>query len=50
MLPMGLGIVNEFCFMQSITDLPIKMPVPGPFTLAGRLDGGEVYRDRFIDH
>ena len=26
--------------------LPIKMPVPGPFTLAGRLDGGEIYHDR----
>jgi len=22
------------------------MPVPGPFTLAGRIDGGEVYPDR----
>lgn len=44
--PNGLGTVNEFCFLRSITDLPIKIPVPGPFTLAGRLDGGEVYHDR----
>src|SRR5262249_13810892 len=25
---------------------PVKMPVPGPFTLAGCLDGGAVYADR----
>ena len=28
------------------TDAPVKMPVPGPFTLAGCIDGGAVYADR----
>ena len=27
-------------------NVPIKMPVPGPFTLAGCIEGGEVYPDR----
>jgi 5-methyltetrahydropteroyltriglutamate--homocysteine methyltransferase len=27
-------------------EVPAKVPVPGPFTLAGCLDGGEVYPDR----
>ena len=29
-----------------MTDAPVKMPVPGPFTLAGCIDGGDVYADR----
>jgi 5-methyltetrahydropteroyltriglutamate--homocysteine methyltransferase len=32
--------------MREITNAPIKMPVPGPFTLAGCIDGGSVYTDR----
>src|SRR5262249_21385133 len=44
--PKGLGIVAEYQRLRTITDAPVKMPVPGPFTLAGCLDGGEVYRDR----
>ena len=31
---------------EADTDRPVKVPVPGPFTLAGCLQGGEVYRDR----
>jgi len=44
--PHGLGLVQEFQRLRTITSVPIKMPVPGPFTLAGCLQGGDVYRDR----
>lgn len=44
--PEGLGTVPEYRQLHALTRLPIKMPIPGPFTLAGRLDGGEVYEDR----
>ena len=44
--PHGLGIVEEYRRLHSLTDAPIKTPVPGPYTLAGCIDGGEVYRDR----
>src|SRR5437899_2944602 len=42
----GLGLVEEYQRLRAMTDAPVKMPVPGPFTLAGCLQGGEVYRDR----
>jgi 5-methyltetrahydropteroyltriglutamate--homocysteine methyltransferase len=44
--PRGLGTVEEYRRLRTITDAPVKMPVPGPFTLAGCIQGGEVYRDR----
>ena len=44
--PAGLGTVAEWRALRAITDHPAKMPVPGPFTLAGRIDGGEVYPNR----
>lgn len=44
--PRGLGCVEEYQYVRTITDAPIKVPVPGPFTLAGCLEGGAVYRDR----
>jgi 5-methyltetrahydropteroyltriglutamate--homocysteine methyltransferase len=44
--PDGLGVVAEYRRLREITHVPVKMPVPGPFTLAGCLQGGEVYRDR----
>jgi 5-methyltetrahydropteroyltriglutamate--homocysteine methyltransferase len=44
--PEGLGTVNEFHRLREYTLEPVKMPVPGPFTLAGRIEGGEVYADR----
>ncbi len=44
--PQGLGTREEYRRLRAITDLPIKMPVPGPFTLAGRIEGGTVYPDR----
>ncbi|MCI0463323.1 MAG: hypothetical protein L0Z62_40770 [Gemmataceae bacterium] len=44
--PCGLGLVEEYRRLRELTDAPVKVPVPGPFTLAGCLQGGEVYRDR----
>jgi 5-methyltetrahydropteroyltriglutamate--homocysteine methyltransferase len=44
--PEGLGTVSEYHRLREYTRDPVKMPVPGPFTLAGRVDGGEVYADR----
>jgi 5-methyltetrahydropteroyltriglutamate--homocysteine methyltransferase len=42
----GLGLVREYCRLREYFSGPVKVPVPGPFTLAGCLQGGEVYRDR----
>jgi 5-methyltetrahydropteroyltriglutamate--homocysteine methyltransferase len=44
--PGGLGLVEEYRRLRAITDAPVKVPIPGPFTLAGCLQGGEVYTDR----
>jgi len=44
--PGGLGLVEEYRRLRQWTTAPVKVPVPGPFTLAGCLQGGEVYRDR----
>ena len=44
--PHGLGLVAEYRRVRALTDAPLKVPVPGPFTLAGCLQGGDVYRDR----
>ena len=44
--PNGLGIVAEYQRLRALTDAAVKIPVPGPFTLAGCIQGGEVYRDR----
>jgi 5-methyltetrahydropteroyltriglutamate--homocysteine methyltransferase len=44
--PDGLGTVAEYRRLREVTDAPAKMPVPGPFTLAGCIDGGAVYADR----
>ncbi len=44
--PRGLGIVEEYRRLRTITDAAVKVPVPGPFTLAGCIQGGEVYPDR----
>jgi 5-methyltetrahydropteroyltriglutamate--homocysteine methyltransferase len=38
--------VREFEYVRTRTAKPIKMPCPGPFTLAGRIQPGSVYRDR----
>lgn len=44
--PAGLGTVGEWQRLRAVTQAPAKMPVPGPFTLAGCLQGGKVYPDR----
>jgi 5-methyltetrahydropteroyltriglutamate--homocysteine methyltransferase len=44
--PRGLGLVEEYQRLRSLTDAAVKVPVPGPFTLAGCLQGGDVYADR----
>src|SRR5262249_44730813 len=44
--PSGLGLVEEYRRARELTAAPLKVPVPGPFTLAGCLQGGDVYRDR----
>src|SRR5438105_5468937 len=44
--PNGLGLVEEYQRLRALTDKPVKVPIPGPYTLAGCLERGEVYRDR----
>ena len=44
--PRGLGLVEEYRRLRTVTMAPVKVPVPGAFTLAGCIQGGEVYRDR----
>src|SRR5947209_3821764 len=44
--PHGLGLVEEYRRLRTLTDAPVKVPLPGPFTLAGCLQGGAVYPDR----
>ena len=44
--PGGLGIVAEYRRLREFTNAPIKMPVPGPFTLSGCIDGGSFYSSR----
>jgi 5-methyltetrahydropteroyltriglutamate--homocysteine methyltransferase len=44
--PGGLGLVDEYQRVRTVTDAAVKVPIPGPFTLAGCLQGGDVYRDR----
>lgn len=44
--PRGLGLVAEYQRLRKYTNAPVKMPIPGPFTLAGCIQGGEVYKDR----
>ncbi len=45
--PGGLGTIEEYRrFRSTAPEIATKMPVPGPFTLAGCIAGGAVYRDR----
>lgn len=44
--PDGLGVVEEFNYLLSIADRPVKACVPGPFTLSGRLALNGFYKDR----
>ena len=38
--PAGLGVVEEFRYARTRTQRPIKVTIPGPFTLSGRLTSG----------
>ncbi len=44
--PNGLGLINEFIYASARTKLPMKATCPGPYTLAGRIQPGEIYPDR----
>ena len=44
--PHGLGLVEEYRRLRQTTSAPVKMPIPGPFTLAGCIQGGDVYGNR----
>jgi 5-methyltetrahydropteroyltriglutamate--homocysteine methyltransferase len=46
--PQGLGVVGEFTAARSRTTRPLKVTLPGPYTLSGRLrtGPGEVYATR----
>ncbi len=46
--PDGLGVVDEFRFARTRTTRPLRVTLPGPFTLSGRLTSGpgEVYPTR----
>jgi 5-methyltetrahydropteroyltriglutamate--homocysteine methyltransferase len=46
--PNGLGVVAEYLFAATRTARPLKVTLPGPYTLSGRLrtGPGEVYPDR----
>ncbi len=42
----GLGLVQEYMRFRTISSAPAKVSVPGPFTLAGCIQGGEIYSNR----
>src|SRR4051812_22933666 len=46
--PNGLGVVSEFTAARRRTQRPLKVTLPGPYTLSGRLrtGRGEVYATR----
>jgi 5-methyltetrahydropteroyltriglutamate--homocysteine methyltransferase len=44
--PNGLGVVAEYEYARQRTNKPLKVTIPGPFTLAGRLRPGKVYKNR----
>lgn len=44
--PHGLGLVAEYQYLRGRTNRAIKMPIPGPYTLAGRIKPGGIYKDR----
>jgi 5-methyltetrahydropteroyltriglutamate--homocysteine methyltransferase len=46
--PDGLGVIAEYRYASSRARRPLKVTLPGPYTLSGRLrtGPGEVYRER----
>lgn len=47
-VPAGFGTEKEFAYARRRTDRPLMVPLPGPYTLAGRILTGEgqIYRNR----
>jgi 5-methyltetrahydropteroyltriglutamate--homocysteine methyltransferase len=43
--PSGLGLAAEYTYARSRTTRPIKVPCPGPYTMADRLKPGACYND-----
>ena len=41
-----MGLVKEYEYVKERTSIPLKMPCPGPYTLAGRIMPGAIYKDR----
>src|SRR5713101_1659358 len=41
--PRGLGLVEEYQRLRTITAASVNVAIPEPYTLAGCLQGGEVY-------
>lgn len=44
--PNGLGLIEEYDYLRTRTTRPVKMTCAGPYTLAGRLKPGHIYKDR----
>jgi 5-methyltetrahydropteroyltriglutamate--homocysteine methyltransferase len=46
--PDGLGVIAEYRYASGRTDRPLKVTLPGPYTLSGRLSQGpgQVYAER----
>lgn len=44
--PNGLGLREEFAYTMQRTSRPIKVPVPGPLTLATHIEKGVAYSSR----
>lgn len=44
--PNGLGLKEEYEYLKTRTNRLIKMPIPGPFTLSGRIQPGNKFKDR----
>lgn len=44
--PNGLGLKEEYDYLKTRTNKMIKMPIPGPFTLSGRIQPERQFKDR----
>ncbi len=44
--PEGLGLIAEYDYVRARARHALKVPCPGPYTLAGRIATGGLYRDR----
>jgi 5-methyltetrahydropteroyltriglutamate--homocysteine methyltransferase len=45
-VPVGMGIIEEFQYLQAHTDLPIKVTCPGPYALTAYIRPVEGYKSR----